>query len=875
MATRHISKFVFFSFLIQIIAARADAQGLLFPNGIEPGNAWDCEAPAGSTCYWVDSDAPGGGNGSYNSPFNSFEEVAGWQTGSTFHPGLISGGDFLYVRGYFDANDHDEQYHNMRIHLARGFQGGTPQYPTTIKSWRGHPRAVFDGRHWLNDFVHVRALDNDHNYGVRVQNIEITRSGGRGIDIGTNVRYADVAGVVVHDGLGNGVLGEGGGVYFRAQSTQHDFTVRNSLFYNNKVDPSGSYNNIGAIGILSSLGAAAGSRVVVRHNVIHDEIIGVRHKHSGSVQMYAHNNEIYNVDRGFYFRSHDSHVYDNLLYNAAEAFYLESENQTGHIKANIFHNRIFNSGRLLNPGWEATSYPTTVSLQDNIFLDVGGADFKGADSDGDGLSNSVETGFGTNKSSTDTDGDGVSDGKELTDATDPFSIGSGKPLLPTRLCAEWNGYLYPMWNVLELVNVGSSDLSATVALHAQDGSVKDIVPLTIAAGTQFDLLVHDLPGRKLDSYGLICVEHTGGAGALDGRMAFYRGAPLGGGGAEGYEFAFGIDLTPGRRGSQFVGYNTYNPTLYEEDADNYIVNWLQLTNVSASYGTGKILFYDVNGQLVASQNAGLGPGQRFDFSGHFFGANRVGLVEWRPDNANQQFQFRNARYLYDNPFAINTFDAAFQVEASNGSSEDVVLPVSTEKRSAILELANPEPWPQAYEILVTDAGGGYLYGEEVTIGAKAVHHALLDGYLGKNNNGRVRVRPLTSGRVHTVLMNYSRDGNGRIWGMHGIEAAEAVGAVMKGSYNTYLGQESELWVVNGEEDEQRLRMGIIRSEGSPVMINEEFTVPGSGVLRLKLQDYESANNYGVITIIPEHPNTIASWVTRKKIGSYIFPTAVR
>ncbi|MCB0346489.1 MAG: hypothetical protein KDD66_15325 [Bdellovibrionales bacterium] len=862
-----------FAFILFLPAA-SKAQGLLFPDGIEPGSASQCEAPAGSTCYWVDSDAPGGGNGSYNSPYNSFEEVAGWQTGANYHAGQLRSGDYLYVRGYFDANNHDESSHSMRIHLGRGYQGGTPTAPTVIKSWRGNPRAVFDGRHWLNDMIKVSALSDDHNRGVLIQNIELKRSAGRAIDIGTYVRYADVASVVIRDGIGDSYSGEGGAILFRAQTTLHDFKIRNSLLYGNQVSAGPNINNIGAVSILSSTSALPGSRVVVKHSVIHDETTAIRHKHSGTVQTFAHNNEIYNVERAFYLRSHENYINDNLIYNAGDVFFTETENQTGQIKANIHDNRVFNSSKLLNPGYGSSSHPTTVELYNNIFLNVGGADFKGTDSDGDGLSNDVEYSFGTNVAKADTDGDGVSDAKELTDETDPFNRGSGVPQLPTILCSEWNGYLYPMWNVLELVSVGSTDLVAQVRLYGQDASLKDVVPLTIAAGTQFDLLVHDLPGRKLDSYGLICVEHQGAPGALDGRMAYYRGAPLGSEGGA-YEFAFGMDLSAGKVGRQYVGYNTFNPSLSSESVGNVVVNWLQLTNVGPVYGTGQLRYYDINGNLIAVSAAALGPGQRQDYSGHFFGANKIGLVEWVPDNPNLQFQFRNVRYVYDNPLAINTFDTAFQLEGSNGSSEEVVIPITTEERRAILEISNPESTAQAYELLVTDYNGQYVYGEVLNFAPKSGYHILINDYLGDGAIGRASITPVSGGKVHAVLMNYSYDSDNNIWSMYGIKAKEPVGAIVKSSYNTYLGQDAEVWIVNNHSSHQFVHLGIVRSDGTAIVTNEELFVPGPGMIRLRLSDYESPNHYGVITLIPEHENTLAAWVTRSNEGSYIFPSAAR
>ena len=106
--------------------------GLLWPNGIEPGDPSICEAPNGKRCWWVDANAATGGNGNYTSPYNDFKLLEQ----------NVRGGDFVYVRGTFDmANNSSTRQMTLNFYTAAA--SGSANDPTTLKSWRGSPRAVF------------------------------------------------------------------------------------------------------------------------------------------------------------------------------------------------------------------------------------------------------------------------------------------------------------------------------------------------------------------------------------------------------------------------------------------------------------------------------------------------------------------------------------------------------------------------------------------------------------------------------------------------------------------------------------------------------------------------------------------------------------
>lgn len=346
--------------------AGAFSPGLLFPNGIEPGNPQECEAPSGNRCWYVDAEAPPGGNGTFDRPYRSFETIVGYTEGGSYRAGLIQGGDYLYVRGTFRASNHDPISANQTILMARPEQGGTPERPTVIKSWRNTPRAVFDGENQLMDMIYVRGHGAPFG-SIRIQNIEMTRANGRGIHIGELVEHAQVVSVVVHDGVGDGIIGTGGGLLFRAYESKHDFLVQNSLFYSNHRNRTGGDNNIGGISILAGENALDGSKVVITNNIIRDEVRAIRHKHSGNVHTLVFHNIISDSRTGVYLRSFDNEIHHNLLLNLGEAFMQTAENQRSDAFTQIYNNTIVDCQTLFAVDSETSDFRRQVLLTDNIF----------------------------------------------------------------------------------------------------------------------------------------------------------------------------------------------------------------------------------------------------------------------------------------------------------------------------------------------------------------------------------------------------------------------------------------------------------------------------------------------------------------------------
>ncbi len=492
------------------------------------------------------------------------------------------------------------------------------------------------------------------------------------------------------------------------------------------------------------------------------------------------------------------------------------------------------------------------------------------DDDNDGLTDIDELAAGTNARSSDTDGDGVEDGQELVDGSNPLDSGSFIEALGTTLCSEWNGFLDGMLNILEQVNLSSDTIQSNAVLYDISGNPVSNSSCQIAPGAQCDLLVHDMPGRVANSYGRICLSHSGEEGELDGRMVYYKADVTPG----DFQFAFSMPFTNGISGNQFVSFNTFQPSANIWDASNIVANWIQITNNSERAQNGSLIFYDEAGSTLSSQDVRIEAGARRDFPGHEVGSSRYGMIEWRPDNKNAVFQLRNIRYLYDNPWGVNSFATAFQLEGSTGNKGRQVVPLSTESSSAIIELMNPGNSATNAKVQIYSENGLLKDSFEFFLAPKSSFHLVTDAILGVGERG-VGVIESPGGAVMAVNMQYERDSSGSIVAMHGVRARESLGFVLRGSYNTFLTQDSNLVLVNSTDQRTEAFLSMVRSDGSAAVLGHAVSVPANGQAQVRLNDFDFADNYGVVTVHSSAGSVISAWVNRKKEGNFTIPTILR
>ena len=497
------------------------------------------------------------------------------------------------------------------------------------------------------------------------------------------------------------------------------------------------------------------------------------------------------------------------------------------------------------------------------------------DSDKDGLTDDQEAVYGTNPHLFDTDGDGVSDGQEVLDHTSPTDAGSVLQTLSSTLCSDWNGFL-GMTNIVEHVNLSSGTIGAASHFYDIAGKLKATTNITIKNGGQFDLIVNSLKGFSSKSYGKICVSITKGtAGDLDGRMVYYKPGAITG----TFQFAFAMPFGNGSAGSQFVHFDTHQPSKIASDAGNLVTNWVQVTNLVASAQKGTLHVYSASGAKLGSIGVSVPAGGRVDIDAHRYGSNKLGLVEFVPNNSQAKFQLRNIRYYFDNAVADSSFDAAYPWEGSKGTSAKTVLPIDTRSSDAEIFVSNTTSGQVTANVSIYSTSGDKVKSLSAKLAAHATWTIDASDYI-RSAEGVATISSSSVGGLISSVTQVLHNNAGGIQSLYAVHSTQALGSVLRGSYNTFLNQGCSLLLTNTTSQKVNVSVSMKRYDGTSLIKGKSIAVAGNGLVDYDLCANDTTPAYGLVTVQPSITNSIVATVLRKGAtdsagDSYRFPTPVR
>ena len=366
---------------------------------------------------------------------------------------------------------------------------------------------------------------------------------------------------------------------------------------------------------------------------------------------------------------------------------------------------------------------------------------------------------------------------------------------------------------------------------------------------------------QADNYGRTCttVESAAQAGDLYGRTTFYRPANDG----QGFDFAFSSPFNDGLRGNQFVQTNTFSPGI----PTNFTANWVSVTNTEGSEQQGEIIFYAADGSVLSSQSVTLPTAGRRDFSAHQFGANRVGLAEWRPADASARAVVSNVRYFYDNPTGALSFNGAMPVGARKGTGDTVVLSLDrlvgpAEAGLAVLELSNVLAEDVTVNAKFRSGNGTLLDEKAIELAARSTTHIIAD-QIDIDSLGSVALIANKPQSILATASHYDRDFDLSLRAAYSIPAIRAAGAALNGSYNTFLNQDQcRLVLVNTSTSDITVSVDLTRFDGDEVLSDQIFGIEARGATGLNICSTVPADEYGAVAVTPSAAGSLIGHVVR-------------
>ncbi|MCB0323509.1 MAG: hypothetical protein KDD69_08045 [Bdellovibrionales bacterium] len=458
----------------------------------------------------------------------------------------------------------------------------------------------------------------------------------------------------------------------------------------------------------------------------------------------------------------------------------------------------------------------------------------------------------------DSDGDGVSDTQERIDQTDPEDADHYLEHSGATSCADWNGYLSSFAQIFEIRNTGCGDAAVRVDFRGIDGSLLDQVSAAVGPSAQVDVVLNGLNGFAAQTYGTVCATVTSGPpDAIETGTVYYT---LRGDSFSQVVAAHGVRA---RSGSQFVTFNTYSPSPLPEYAGKLTADYVQVVNESDATQNGALHYFDQDGRSIRRAPVELPPHGRFDVSTHSVGANRVGLVEWRPADSAATFRLLSTRYYYDGPTNRSTLLGAVALPFQRPTGYRSAAAFETQSNLiAVLELGNTLDVEVRIPVTVYDASGEAVDDQPgtVAIAPSGVYHVILNEYLPEGL-GSVVFDPNRNQAVTAVLLEYSLSDIGSFRGVTATKPTSGFGSTQLVSYNNFLGP-CRLRLANLTNSPQEVALSMSRYDGTTLPLESPITLSAHETQELPVCENEDALGYGPISVRPTSSEIVVGTMVR-------------
>jgi hypothetical protein len=186
----------------------------------------------------------------------------------------------------------------------------------------------------------------------------------------------------------------------------------------------------------------------------------------------------------------------------------------------------------------------------------------------------------------------------------------------------------------------------------------------------------------------------------------------------------------------------------------------------------------------------------------------------------------------------------------------MVLPLSNSGEVNAVELVNTVNATNAVSLTWYDQGGSELHSETKTLPAYGQEHLITSTVLPDGASGSLVIDG-TSPVIAGSASYFYDTSTGEVLSATYVEAAEAFGRVMSGTYNTYLDMTNWLRLINVSGSAQEVTLGYGTS-------SDTISLPGHGRRDLMIPSGTTtdAGEYGSFTLQSPIPGVLSSSVVR-------------
>jgi len=423
---------------------------------------------------------------------------------------------------------------------------------------------------------------------------------------------------------------------------------------------------------------------------------------------------------------------------------------------------------------------------------------------------------------------------------------------PVRL--SWNGFLQQV-NIATVYNTCSVPEQFTISLFDQMGQVQDSVTATLNSRQQMDVILNDMNGFAVDTYGYVEVSFPS-TDCINGHVSYYK--PDASGDLANSEFTTVLPFVNATTGNSYALFNTVNPSTDPLDAGLWVANWIQITNLnplSAESFTKNI--YDASGALIESETVSVAPFGRVDLqAGHSNpGAGTFGMVEVVPANASSEYSAQLFKYGYTgmNSVAMTTFDFANGAHAKAPEPGCQSVQISSGGNADNwLEIANASSSPLVVDVFINTNGViNASPTQTLTLSSYAQQHIFMNTFVPSGSSGVATVCPQDATRsVLLESMFYFRNDTGSVLSNYAVQGSDGQCVVGYVSYNTFLSQSSFFRAATAGECVVDMNIRAYDQEGNLLGSMLRWITP-SGAIDFDLLNGELGilpNTYGLLEV---------------------------